>query len=238
LKFALIMPAAGRGERLGAAVPKALVEIGGRPLLLRSLQPFVVHPEFDCAVIAVPEVQVSACREIISRERAAARIAVVAGGSVRQESVALALDALNSTAGLVLIHDAVRPFVTRELVDRVLEAMSSGCVAAVPVLPVTDTIKRVVGDPAIVAETVDRSGLVVAQTPQALKREIAVKAYRLALHQGQVATDDVSLIELFALGTVRAVEGDPRNIKITTTKDLALARQWVEQEIGQHGAVH
>jgi 2-C-methyl-D-erythritol 4-phosphate cytidylyltransferase len=158
-----------------------------------------------------------------ARARAArCRVVVVAGGAERQDSVARALDAVPAAIDVVLVHDAVRPFIDQALVDRVLAAASDAG-AAICALPITETVKRVTDD--IVQQTVDRSGLWAVQTPQGFRAELLREAHDKARRAGLLGTDDAMLVE--RLGhPVRVVRGLPENIKITTPADLRRARAW------------
>jgi 2-C-methyl-D-erythritol 4-phosphate cytidylyltransferase len=230
LNYALLMPAAGSGSRLGAALPKALLEIAGRALFAHAAEPFVQDPRCLEVVIAAPqgcENQFAHASKVTWHN---SRVKVITGGRIRQESVGLALAALTCRPDAVLIHDAARPLVRPDLIDCVLNALEHDCVAVVPGLPVTDTLKRVDGVPLTVVETVDRASLVAVQTPQALLFSLAARAFELAAATGFEATDDVSLIEQFNLGPIRVVDGDPRNFKITTVDDLARARELLARE--------
>lgn len=225
------MPGAGSGTRLGASLPKALLDVDGSPLFVRAAEPFVRHADCVEIIIAAP----AGYAELF--ERAAAGLAfpgllrVIPGGATRQESVARALNALTSPAEAVLIHDAARPFLSLDLILRVLDALGGPYVAALPGLPVTDTVKRIAGDPPTVLDTVDRSALVTVQTPQAILTSVARQAQSLAAQSGYTGTDDVSLVEHFQLGRIRLVEGDPRNFKITTPDDLSRARQVIREQM-------
>ncbi len=227
------MPAAGRGYRLGHELPKALIEISGKPLFIHSVLPFLKLENCVQAVIAVPETHISEYKESAARHLGASACLVVAGGATRQDSVASALAHTDASSELVLIHDAARPLVSRELIERVLSAFDGGFVASVPGLPVTDTIKRAQGNPPIVQETVIRNGLFAVQTPQAILRDVAIQAHKLASTHSIVGTDDVSLVEQFGLGGIAVVEGDPENIKVTTSRDLEHVRE-VLQAISSH----
>ena len=219
------MPAAGGGVRLGAELPKALVEIAGAPMFIHAARPFLRNAQCVEAVVAAPAGWEPRFQQAADREWGKERVRVVTGGAVRQESVACALAALISDAEFVLIHDAARPLVSEAVIARVLEALSES-VAAAPVIPVMDTLKRTDGRG--IFETVERAGLVAVQTPQGILRAAAEEAQRRARAEGFEGTDDVSLIEHFALGAVKAVAGDPSNFKITTTEDLTLARKLME----------
>jgi 2-C-methyl-D-erythritol 4-phosphate cytidylyltransferase len=200
-----IVPAAGSGERLGASGPKAFVVCGGRPLLDWSLE--VLADVCDRVVVAVPP----------GYESPPDRIA---GGPSRSASVRLALDAAPE-ATVAVVHDAARPLVTRELVERCIAALDEGFDGAVAAAPVTDTVKEADGRGRVV-RTLDRSRLWSIQTPQVfpaamLRRALAVGDDALA-----AATDDASLVEA-AGGSIRVVEAPPENLKVTGPLDLRLA---------------
>ena len=202
-------------------------------MFVHATRPFLRCVQCLEAVVAAPEGWESRFQEIADREWGRGRVQVVTGGATRQESVARALAALVSDAEFVLIHDAARPLVSDEIIARVLAALRES-VATVPVLPVVDTLKRT--DGTAVFETVARAGMVAAQTPQGILRAAAGEAQRRAGTTGFEGTDDVSLIEHFALGTVRTVAGDPGNLKITTGEDLALAKKLMEPGAPRIGA--
>jgi 2-C-methyl-D-erythritol 4-phosphate cytidylyltransferase len=199
----VVLVAAGAGRRLGA--PKALLELRGRTLVARAAEAFAGLR--DRVLVLRPEdldrVDLEGWRK-------------VAGGARRRDSVERGLRALDASTSLVLVHDAARPLVGRELVGRVLAAAARAR-AVVPAVPVVDTVKRV--ENGRVVATLDRASLVLVQTPQAFETALLRRALEAT---SEDATDDAALVE--ALGEpVLAVEGDPRNIKITTTADLAVA---------------
>jgi 2-C-methyl-D-erythritol 4-phosphate cytidylyltransferase len=209
---AAVLVAAGSGSRLGASVPKAFVRVGGRTLLEHAVSRFRDDARVrDCVVVA-PD-------DWVDEAFAAARCPVVAGGSTRQLSVASGLRALAADVDVVLVHDVARPFVPVAVIDRVLRALDRGCDAAVPALPVTDTVKRVDADGNVVA-TVDRDKLVAVQTPQGFRLAALVAAHDAAPDES--ASDDASLVETMG-GTVVVVAGDEDAFKITTQRDLLLA---------------
>lgn len=219
------MPAAGDGSRLGSNIPKALVEVDSEPLFLHALRPFLHMHTCVEAVIAAP-------RDYVQhfRDRVPGRAKVVVGGRTRQESVGRALSAITQACDAVLVHDAARPLVRELLIQRVLDALTVEFAAVVPGLPVSDTLKRAQGQPATVVETVNRKDLFTVQTPQALRWAVAVEAYRRLTTDPFEGTDDVSLVEHFQLGAVRLVEGDARNIKVTTAADLQRIREILAQQ--------
>jgi 2-C-methyl-D-erythritol 4-phosphate cytidylyltransferase len=214
-----LLVAAGAGKRLGADRPKAFAALGGRPLLAVSLERLETSPWTDGLVIASS----SGWEEpaiLLAEELAAGKVrAVVTGGATRAESVRAALAEVPEDALAVLVHDAARPLVSDAIVERVLQPLSEGFDGAVPGLPIPDTVKRV--DGGVVVETVDRSGLVAVQTPQAFAAPVLRAAFAGDLTG---ATDCASLVER-AGGRVRVVPGDPRLLKVTTPEDLALVER-------------
>lgn len=219
MDFALIVPAAGSGSRAARPIPKQYVDIAGRSVLYHSILPFTRVATCREIVIAVDAPMMNTARESIPGIEGAQ---LVEGGESRQDSVAHALARLQGNARIVLIHDAARPCVTTPLIERLL-AEASRIGAAIPAIPVTDTIKRV--DPAgSVLETIDRSMLQQAQTPQGFRREILEQACAWASANGIIATDDASLVEALGL-PVSVVMGDPSNIKITRDLDFVIAER-------------
>jgi len=218
-----IVVAAGSGERLGADRPKAFVKFGERTLVAASLETFEDHDGIDGIVVAVPdgfETEMS----LVADDLGAGKIAVaVAGGASRAESVANALACLPESAHFVLVHDAARPLVDQDLIDRVMQGLAEGADGVVPALAVTDTVKRLGADGAV-AETFDRATLRAVQTPQGFPVERLAAAIERAGDRLAEATDCASLVEA-AGGRVICVEGDPRNLKVTTAEDLRRAQE-------------
>jgi 2-C-methyl-D-erythritol 4-phosphate cytidylyltransferase len=209
-----LIVAAGAGERLGIDRPKAFAELAGRPLLAESLDRLDRCPWVDAIVIAAapgweePSI-------LLAEELAATKVvSCVTGGSTRAESVRAALADVPEEALVVLVHDAARPLVDDEVVERVLRPLGEGFDGAVPALPVADTLKRV--ERGVVVETVDRDALVVAQTPQAFLAPTLRRAFD---GDAAGATDCASLVERSG-GRVAVVDGDPRLLKVTTRTDL------------------
>ncbi len=216
-----VLAAAGRGERLGSDRPKAFARLGGRPLLAESLERLEGSDWIEWIVIAAPP-EWEEPSILVAEEIAATKVSsVVTGGETRSESVRLALEEVPGDAAVVLVHDAARPLVPEDVIERVLAPLSEGWDGAVPALPVPDTVKRVDGDR--VAETLSRSELVVAQTPQAFVAPVLREALA-----GDVssASDCASLVEARG-GRVKVVEGDRRLLKITDADDLALVESWL-----------
>lgn len=221
--WALIV-AAGAGERLGIDRPKAFATLRGRPLLAESIDRLDGCPWVDAIVIAAA----AGWEEpviLLAEELAASKVvSCVTGGATRAESVRAALAEVSADAVVVLVHDAARPLVDDAVVERVLAPLGEGFDGALPALPVSDTVKRVEGQ--VVVETVDRTSLVRAQTPQAFLASSLRRAYSGDL---EGATDCASLVERSG-GRVAVVEGDPRLLKVTTPADLALVESWLPDD--------
>lgn len=209
-----IIAAGGRGARFGADRPKQLLTLGGVPILQRSVEAFLRSPRITDVVVALPPDVAAAPPSYLLD----ARVRIVAGGARRQDSVANACAAA-SRAEIVVIHDAARPFVTDAIISRTIDAAARDG-AAIAALPVRDTVKRApVGG--MVAETLPREEIFLAQTPQAFRAQVLLDALALS-STATDATDEAMLAERAGHG-VRIVEGDARNIKITTMDDLTLA---------------
>ncbi len=206
-----LVVAAGRGERLGSAGPKTLIELAGRPMLHWSLEALR-------AVAAVREIVVALPAGAATPEGCIG----VAGGEHRSASVAAALAAASPSEDVVLVHDGARPLVTAALIEAVLAALD-GVDCAIAATAVSDTIKQADRD-GIVLSTLDRSQLWSVQTPQVFRREALERALRLPAQIVAAATDEAWLIE-HGGGRVRVVAAPAENLKVTTARDLALAAQ-------------
>ncbi len=216
-----VLAAAGRGERLGSDRPKAFARLGGRPLLAEPLERLESSDWIDQIVIAAPP-DWEEPSILVAEEIAATKVnSAVTGGASRSESVRLALNDVPEDAAVVLVHDAARPLVPEDVIERVLAPLSQGWDGVVPALPVSDTVKRVEGDR--VVETLRRDDLVAVQTPQAFLPDVLRRAVA-----GDVssATDCSSLVEASG-GRVKWVEGDPKLLKVTDRDDLALVESWL-----------
>jgi len=219
LVVALVL-AAGRGLRMGGSVPKQFLSLGGEPLVIQSLRALQAAPVVGQIILAVPPADVEYCEhEIVSRQRFTKVTKVVAGGAERQDSVRHALDQIPSDTEIVLIHDAVRPFVTLRMIAEVVAAARKEG-AAIIALPMRDTVKQVRMD-GMIERTVDRTPLWLAQTPQAFRRNWIETAHRKAHAEGVRATDDASLVEWLGY-SVAVVEGSGENIKVTRPEDLVI----------------
>ena len=217
-----LIAAAGSGERLGIDRPKAFAALGGRPLLAESLERLEACEVVDAIVVAAPPGWEEPAI-LLAEELAASKVvACVTGGDSRTASVAVALAEVPEDALVIVVHDAARPLVDAAVVERVLEPLGRGFDGAVPGLPVADTLKRV--HEGAVVETVERAGLVAAQTPQAFLAPVLRAAF--AADDLDKATDCAALVEARG-GRVAIVEGDPRLLKVTTPADLALVESWL-----------
>lgn len=215
-----ILAAAGSGDRLGLDRPKAFAPLNERPLIAESLERLDASDWIEGIVVAAPPEWEEPCI-LVAEEIAAGKVAeTVTGGQTRSESVRNALAQVPEGAAVVLVHDAARPLVSEEVIERVVTALEDGWDGVVPSLPVSDTVKRVEGE--AVAETIDREGLVIVQTPQAF----LVDVLRRAVESGGEASDCAALVEAGG-GRVRAVQGDPRLLKITEPADLELVESWL-----------
>lgn len=220
----LVLTAAGASTRFGGPAPKVLADLGGRAVVRRALDAFLAVDAAIAVVVTAPPGHEAALAALLPEAR------VVAGGATRQASVTAGVLALPPAVDLVLVHDAARPLVSPDLVAAVLAATRAGG-AALPVVPVTDTLHRVAtmppaGGTARVSAAPDRAGLVRAQTPQGARRAWLETALVAAEARGQVFTDEASLL-LAAGHPVLAVAGEPTNLKITLAEDLEEARRHV-----------
>jgi 2-C-methyl-D-erythritol 4-phosphate cytidylyltransferase len=219
-KISVIVPGAGTGKRFGGAGSKILQPLGGRPIVLRTLEVFAGRPDVCQIVLVVAPDDLATIQARLGRQLAAMGVTVVAGGATRSASVRNGLARLDGQAEFVCVHDAVRPCVSPLWVDAVFaQAQRSG--AAILALPLHGTLKRV--SPAGAVETLARAEVWEAQTPQVFRRDLLLAAYA----GGTDATDDAHLVE--ATGqAVALVPGDVRNIKITTAADLAVAEAVID----------
>jgi 2-C-methyl-D-erythritol 4-phosphate cytidylyltransferase / 2-C-methyl-D-erythritol 2,4-cyclodiphosphate synthase len=215
----VIIVAAGRGQRMGGAQPKQLLDLAGRSMLQRSVDAFDGHPAIAEIVVVLPAELVPDGASLVGETKRVCRIA--AGGERRQDSVRAGVQRLSGDVSVLLIHDAARPFADAALIDRVIAgAYESG--AAVPAVPARDTVKRVPAGQSLVAETIPRADIWLAQTPQGFRREVLQAAMRSSASDAEF-TDEAMLAERAGY-PVRVVPGDDRNVKITTPDDLSAAR--------------
>jgi 2-C-methyl-D-erythritol 4-phosphate cytidylyltransferase len=220
-EVAVLVPAAGEGSRLGGPRKQFRV-LGDRPLLVQVLLVFERHPAVGHVVVAAPEEHVSEVSDRLQAEGLSSLTAVVSGGDSRQASVRHALRAVPAPVEVVLVHDAVRPFVTAREVQAVVQAVREHGAASLA-LPVADTLRHASGE--VFGDTVPRDGLSRMQTPQGFRRSWLEEAHRLAAEgESDPATDDVGLVQQ-AGREVHRVDGSRRNFKITTTGDWEMAQE-------------
>jgi 2-C-methyl-D-erythritol 4-phosphate cytidylyltransferase len=221
-----VVVAAGSGERLGAEHPKAFVAFGEDPLIAASVSALDDHPAIDGIVLVVPEGWEERATFMADDIGAGKASIAVPGGATRSDSVAAGVAEVPADAAIILVHDAARPLVPAELIDRVLGGFADGADGVIPVLTIDDTVKRV--DAAgRVLETLDRSELRAVQTPQAFLADVFRRA--VAADDRATGTDCASLVER-AGGTIATVAGDPRAMKITTRADLERAEKLLDAD--------
>ncbi|GGV48315.1 2-C-methyl-D-erythritol 4-phosphate cytidylyltransferase [Streptomyces griseoflavus] len=225
-RTAAVIPAAGRGVRLGPGAPKALRALGGTPMLIHAIRAMADSRAVSLVVVVAPPDGAAEVRTLLDAHALPDRtdFVVVPGGDSRQESVKLGLDALPPGYDIVLVHDAARPLVPVDTVDAVVEAVRDGAPAVVPALPLADTVKQVEpaagpGEPEPVVATPDRSLLRAVQTPQGFDRATLVRAHETVRDD---VTDDASMVEQLGL-TVVTVPGHEEAFKVTRPLDLILA---------------
>jgi len=242
MKVIVIIPAAGLGTRM-APVPvgakgdkkspsKQFTELGGTPMLIHTLRKFAAVDAVSEIWIALRENEIAGFRERLESEAKDVlnkRIELVVGGEHRQQSVESALNAVAAAADdIVLVHDAVRPFVTGDIIGEVIEAAKKYG-AAIAGMPAVDTVKQVerTAEGALIKATIPRAGVVMAQTPQGFRYSVIKKAFDEAAADGFLGTDEASLVERSG-HDVAVVMGSPRNIKITTPSDMELAEFYLK----------
>lgn len=216
MKTIAIIVAGGSGTRFGAQVPKQFLELGGKPILMRTIETFVDY--CDDIIVTLPADQFSQWNELCDRYSFNVPHRVVAGGETRWHSVKNALDSIGDPGDVdvIAVHDGVRPLATAELINRTI-ATARQYGSAIPVVMLNDSVRQVVGE---TSRALDRSSLRAVQTPQAFDARLLLEAYRQPFDK--TFTDDASVVE--HLGhSITLVEGDPQNLKITRPMDLALA---------------
>ncbi|MEK6604773.1 MAG: 2-C-methyl-D-erythritol 4-phosphate cytidylyltransferase [Nitrospirota bacterium] len=220
-KVVAVVPAGGTGKRMGAGTPKQFLMLDGVPMMLHALRVLERAPGVTEVILVVPkEERERALNEVVERYGLKKVLKVVPGGATRQESVQHGLNEVDEDVEIVVVHDAVRPFITEDRIERSIEAarQHGGAIVAVPM---KDTPKQA-GPDRLIQRTLDRTDLWLAQTPQTFRRALVAEAYRKAAIAHVHATDDAALVE--RLGhTVAIVEGSWENIKITTPEDMILA---------------
>ena len=232
-RITAILPAAGLGTRMGVETPKQFLELGGEPLVIFTLRRLAACAAITDFILATRADELSFLEDRVSKARIGRPARVVHGGETRQQSVANALAQVAPETEIVMVHDAVRPFVTVEQLDRLIaEARERG--AVILGIPAIDTVKevkreRLPEDVARITGTIPRERIVLAQTPQAFRYEILREAFARAEADGVTASDEASLVERLGKD-VYVVLGSERNLKITRPADMDLARFYLEQE--------
>ena len=239
MKVAVIIPAAGLGTRMGRAggekgIPeksgtsrKQFMLLEGAPILIHTIRKFLACPAVSQIVVALRGEDLDWCRDQVQRENPSKPVELVAGGEHRQESVKNGLLNVAPDMDLVAVHDAVRPFVSVELIEKVIEA-AARTGAAILGIPPVDTVKQV--DRTLIRATLPRDRIVLAQTPQVFRVVLLRRAYEQAERDGFISTDEASLVEHLDVD-VSVVLGSDRNIKITKPSDMALARLFLQEEM-------
>ncbi len=226
MSVASIIPAAGVGIRMGGDTPKQFLSLEGVPIFIHTLRKFTASEAVDEVFLALRSEDMDRAGRDIDREHFSKPVRMVAGGATRQETVARGLAVLPPSTEIVVVHDAVRPFVELETIRRVVEAARTEG-AAILGIPSVDTVKQV--ERQTILGTIPRERIVLAQTPQAFRFSILQEAFARAEADGFFATDESSLVERMGQ-TVVVLMGSDRNIKITKPSDLPLARLYVAQE--------
>jgi 2-C-methyl-D-erythritol 4-phosphate cytidylyltransferase len=228
-----ILPAAGLGTRMGAETPKQFLELDGVPIVILSLRRIAACPLISEIIVATRADNVERLEARIREEKFTQPVRVIKGADSRQGSVAQALNLVGENTELVVVHDAVRPFVTVELITRVIEE-ARRCKAAILGVPAMDTVKEVKRaslpqDVALITATVPRERIVLAQTPQVFETKLLKEAFALAEGDGLNASDEAALVERMGHDVI-VVQGSERNIKITKPSDMDLARFYLHAE--------
>jgi 2-C-methyl-D-erythritol 4-phosphate cytidylyltransferase len=241
MKVVAIIPAAGLGTRMASApsakgkkptASKQFAELAGTPILIHTLRKFATSPEVAELYLALRVNEMEGFRALLEKEAKnleTKKIQTVEGGEHRQQSVANALQAISAaTDDIVLVHDAVRPFVTKEIIHDVIQAAQKYG-AAIAGIPAVDTVKQVerTAEGALITATLPRERVVMAQTPQGFRYDVLKKAFDEAIADGFLGTDEASLVERSG-HEVAVVMGSPRNIKITTPADMELAEFYLK----------
>ena len=226
VKVAAVVPAAGCGNRMGSDIKKQFLALDGIPILGYALRVLEASQSVQAVVVAVGEGEEEYCRQAVVDKLGLRKItAIVSGGKERQDSVYSGLLALAADTDIVVIHDGVRPLLSVENLEQVIgDALKYG--AATCAVPVKDTVKMA-REGGFVGKTLPRNRLWLTQTPQAFQYQVILEAHRLAREQNFSATDDAALVERLGLA-VKLVDGNYRNIKITTPEDLIVAAAMLE----------
>ncbi len=235
MKVSVILPAAGLGTRMGRSVPekagtsrKQFMLLEGSPILLHTIRKFVSCSEVSEIVVALRADDLDWVRGLLDAERFSKPVRLVEGGETRQESVENALATLQPGTDLVAVHDAVRPFIEHQVLDKVFAEAAETGAAIVGIVPV-DTVKQVHRNK--IRQTIPRERLILAQTPQVFRYDLLKQAFAKAREDGFAGTDESSLVERLDQVEVSVIPGSDRNIKITKPSDMDLARLFLAEEL-------
>ena len=219
-RISAIILAGGSGRRMADSTPKQYLEICGKPILNYSIDAFESAESISEIILVVPHGQVEYCRQMIVEPWNYSKVTrIIEGGTTRQESSLKGILVTSQGSSFVMIHDGARPFVQSQEIENMVKEMT-GKSAVIIAVQVKDTIKRV-SENAVIEETLERSNLWAAMTPQAFKRDLIIKAHEKAVESGHQATDDASLVEIMG-EKVHIMEGNYMNMKITTKEDLVI----------------
>ncbi len=234
MKVAVIIPAAGLGTRMGRSQPekagtsrKQFMLLDGQPILVHTVRKFAACPLISEIVVALRPEDLQWANEMLAREGLRVPVRLVEGGDSRQQSVENALAAIAPDTDIVAVHDAVRPFIEPDTIEKVIHEAAESGAAIVGIIPV-DTVKQVHKNK--VRATIPRDRLILAQTPQVFRFHLLREAFARAKEDGFVGTDEASLIERLDQTEVSVVVGSDRNIKITKPSDMELARLFLAEE--------
>ncbi|CEG25229.1 2-C-methyl-D-erythritol 4-phosphate cytidylyltransferase [Bacillus sp. B-jedd] len=224
MSYQVILPAAGQGKRMGAGINKLLLELNNMPVLIHTLLAFESDEDCDGMILAVNPDEQEQIKSLLDKYKIKKQVIFATGGTERQQSVYSGLKAVRGSS-LVLVHDAARPFITKGLIQALVEAAERDG-AAIAAVPVKDTVKKVAENH--VVETIERSSLWAVQTPQAFRVSVLMEAHEKADSERFLGTDDASLVERLP-HPVAVVPGDYNNIKLTTREDLVFAEAILKQ---------
>lgn len=240
MKVAVILPAAGLGTRMGRPQPekagtsrKQFMLLDGAPIVLHTIRKFASCPQVSEIILALRAEDMEWVRDLVARESLAAPVRVVEGGDSRQQSVENALASIPADTDLVAVHDAVRPFIDPETIEKVISEAAASGAAIVGIVPV-DTVKQVHKNR--IRATIPRERLVLAQTPQVFRYELIQEAFARAREDNFTGTDESSLVERLERVEVCVVPGSDRNLKITKPSDMELARLYLAGEAARRKA--
>jgi 2-C-methyl-D-erythritol 4-phosphate cytidylyltransferase len=232
MKVGAIIAAAGFGRRMKTDRPKQLLVLNGTPILIHTIRKFDRCGVIDYIIVTAPRESVTEVRSLVKSGGFKKSVTVVEGGQRRQDSVAIGLEQLQPGTDIVAVHDAVRPFVSVEEIESVVQ-MAERSGAAILAVPIVDTVKQ--AEREFVESTLTREHLVLAQTPQVFRTDLLREAFKRAAMDEYYGTDESSLVERLSR-PVAIVRGSERNIKITRPGDLTLARAFLAEETDEKAA--